>query len=138
MINADNTQGRALGASGKRDRDGGFIKGGCDVVDRNGVVGVGSRNSLISYIPPKFLGQEHLRIRAHIANNRERPARRGETFDVHERRDFGGKVDAVHEDVGVFDDFLEGTACMLGLDTYANAMQRKMTYPSWSPQCPTG
>lgn len=42
VVDADNAQGRALAASGESHRHGGFVEGGGNVVDGNGVVGVGT------------------------------------------------------------------------------------------------
>lgn len=90
VVNADHAEGRALGAGGEGDGDSGLVEGGGDIVDRDGVVGV-------------------RRVSAHVANNGQSPIRRGQALDIDERRDLGGEVDAVDEDVGLLDDFPEGT-----------------------------
>lgn len=75
-----------------------------------------------------------LRISADIANDGQAAVRRREALNVGERRDLGGEVDAVDEDVGLFDDLSEGTACP-GQSDFSSV--ERSTHPSWSPPYPT-
>lgn len=48
VVNTDNTERRVLEAGGEGHRDGGLVEGGGDVVDGNGIVGVGATAERIS------------------------------------------------------------------------------------------
>jgi hypothetical protein len=53
--------------------------------------------------------ESNIRVGAHVTNDRQAAVRRRESLGVDERRDLGGKVDAVNEDVCILDNLPEGT-----------------------------
>lgn len=112
MVNADHTQRGALGAGGQDDRHGGPVEGSGNSVHGNRVVGVGAEKSVLamSCFVWHFVWHEDLRIGAHVANDGQTTVGRREGLAIEERRNGGGKVYAVDEDVCVFDDFPEGAA----------------------------
>lgn len=91
MVDADHAERLVIALRGQFNRHGWLVEGGCDVVDGDGVVRVCC-------------------VRADVADYADASVGGGEGLDVYEWRDLRGEVDAVNEDVGVFDDFFEGAA----------------------------
>ena len=114
MVDADHAQGRALRTGRKGDRHSRLVEGGGDIVNGDGVVGVGAVEGVTLAYPDATRVPGYLRIGADVANNGQRPVGRGQGLDVDKRRDLGRQVNAVDEDVGILDNILERTT-LLGL-----------------------
>lgn len=115
MVDADHAQGRALRTGRQGDRHSRLVESGGDIVNGDGVVGVGTVKGVTLAYPNAIARVPgYLRIGADVANNRQRPVGRGQGLDVDKRRDLGRQVNAVDEDVGILDNFLERTT-LLGL-----------------------
>lgn len=95
VVDADHAQGQTVAAFGQRDGHCGLGEGGVDVVDWDGVVGVGG-------------------VARDIADNAQATRVGGQRLGVDEGRDLGGEVDAVDENVRL-DNLLVGTRLGRGL-----------------------
>ena len=84
MVNADDAEGQVVAALGKRDGHCGLGEGGVDVVDGDGVVGVGG-------------------VAGDVADDAQAARIGGQRLGIDEGRDLGGEVDAVDEDIGLDD-----------------------------------
>jgi hypothetical protein len=84
VVDADDAEWQVVAALGERDRHGRFAEGGVDVVDGDGVVGVGG-------------------VAGDVTDDAQTARLGGERLGVDEGRDLGRQVDAVDEDVRLDD-----------------------------------
>jgi hypothetical protein len=84
VVDADDAQWQTVAALGESHGHCGLREGGVDVVDGDGVVGVGG-------------------VAGDVADDAQAARLSGQRLGVDERRDLGAEVDAVDEDVGLND-----------------------------------
>lgn len=90
MVNADHAKGGALGSSRQGDGHSGFVEGGRDVVNGNGVVRVGTVSRGNELMPADTDGRKewYLRVSAHVTDDRKATVRSRKALRADERRNF--------------------------------------------------
>lgn len=112
MIYTDHAQRQVVRLFGQLHRDGRLVEGRVDVVDRDRVVWVG-------------------RIAAYVAYDRELAVGRGKRLRINERRNLCVQIDAVDEDIRLYD---LGVGSWFGLGfREVPFLKRSVTHPTWHP-----